>query len=58
MAMYGEHPPLKLAKDPSDSVWFWFICNGPHGERFSWVREFSHTNAIILSGLYINIINN
>ena len=42
MAMYGEHPPLKLAKDPSDPVWFWFICNGPHGERFSWVREFSH----------------
>jgi hypothetical protein len=39
MAMYGEHPPLKLAKDPSDPVWHWFICNGPHGERFSWARE-------------------
>ena len=39
MAMYGEHPPLKLAKDPSDPVWHWFICHGPHGERFSWTKE-------------------
>lgn len=39
MTMYGDHPPLKLAKDPSDPVWHWFICNGPHGERFSWVKD-------------------
>lgn len=38
MALYGKHPSLKLAEDPTDPVWRWFILNGPHGERFEWVR--------------------
>ena len=38
MALYGAHPPLKLAEDPTDPVWSWFILNGPHGERFQWER--------------------
>jgi hypothetical protein len=38
MALYGTHPPLALAEDPSDPVWHWFICNGPHGERFMWEK--------------------
>ncbi|MFB9865488.1 hypothetical protein [Rufibacter immobilis] len=38
MALYGTHPPLSLAEDPSDPVWHWFICNGPHGERFTWEK--------------------
>jgi len=38
MALYGTHPPLSLAEDPSDPVWHWFICNGPHGERFMWKK--------------------
>jgi hypothetical protein len=36
MALYGTHPPLRLAEDPTDPVWRWFILNGPHGERFQW----------------------
>jgi hypothetical protein len=38
MALYGTHPSLKLAEDPTDPVWRWFILNGPHGERFRWER--------------------
>jgi hypothetical protein len=38
MALYGTHPSLKLAEDPTDPVWRWFILNGPHGERFKWER--------------------
>lgn len=38
MAHYGTHP--RLSRDtpsPNDAVWHWFVCNGPHGERFEWV---------------------
>jgi len=38
MALYGTHPSLRLAEDPTDPVWRWFILNGPHGERFQWER--------------------
>lgn len=38
MALYGKHVSLKLADDPADSAWRWFILNGPHGERFKWVQ--------------------
>lgn len=38
MALYGAHPPLRLAEDPTDPIWRWFILNGPHGERFQWER--------------------
>ena len=38
MALYGTHPSMKLAEDPTDPVWRWFILNGPHGERFRWER--------------------
>ena len=26
----------RLGGDPSDSVWRWFVVNGPHGPDFSW----------------------
>jgi len=38
MAQYGTHP--RLTRDtppPNDAVWHWFVCNGPHGEKFEWV---------------------
>jgi len=38
MALYGKHESLKIADDPSDPAWRWFILNGPHGERFQWTR--------------------
>jgi hypothetical protein len=38
MALYGRHESLKLADNPSDPAWRWFILNGPHGERFQWKR--------------------
>lgn len=38
MAFYGNHPSIKLAEDPTDPIWRWFILNGPHGERFQWVK--------------------
>ena len=38
MALYGTHPSMKLAEDPTDPVWRWFILNGPHGDRFRWER--------------------
>ena len=38
MTLYGDHVSMKLADDPADPVWRWFILNGPHGERFEWVR--------------------
>ena len=38
MALYGNHASLNLADDPADPAWRWFILNGPHGERFKWVR--------------------
>ncbi len=34
--MYGSHPSIRLAVDPSDPVWHWFLFNGPHGEGFTW----------------------
>jgi hypothetical protein len=27
---------IKLGGDPSDSVWQWFVINGPHGPHFTW----------------------
>ncbi len=40
MSYYGKHPSLKRDTKPVDSnVWHWFVCNGPHGERFSWHKE-------------------
>ena len=40
MAHYGTHPKLTRSTEPIDtSVWHWFVCNGPHGERFTWHRE-------------------
>ena len=27
---------VRLGGDPSDSVWRWFVLNGPHGPDFSW----------------------
>jgi len=27
---------MKLAEEPTDPVWRWFILNGPHRERFQW----------------------
>jgi hypothetical protein len=38
MTQYGSHPSRRWIEDPSDPVWFWFVFNGPHGERFSWDR--------------------
>jgi len=26
----------RLGGDPSDSVWEWFLLNGPHGGHFTW----------------------
>ncbi len=41
MSHYGSHPSLKRATNPVDTaVWHWFICNGPHGERFEWQTNF------------------
>ena len=38
MAFYGKHPSLRRETPPAkDAVWHWFVCNGPHGERFQWV---------------------
>jgi hypothetical protein len=39
MTQYGSHPSRRWIEDPSDPVWFWFVFNGPHGERFSWDRH-------------------
>lgn len=25
-----------LGGDPTDDVWTWFLCNGPHGNSFTW----------------------
>lgn len=39
MAHYGKHPPLaRTTPAPDDAVWHWFVCHGPHGERFQWVE--------------------
>jgi hypothetical protein len=27
-----------MDRESRDPVWFWFVSNGPHGERFSWDR--------------------
>jgi hypothetical protein len=43
MTLYGKHESLKNADDPADLVWRWFILNGPHGERFQWVKYSSAT---------------
>jgi len=43
MAHYGKHPSLNHTTESVDAnVWHWFICNGPHGERFSWHRDSPH----------------
>ncbi len=39
MTQYGAHPSRRWIEDPGDPVWFWFVFNGPHGERFSWHRD-------------------
>lgn len=37
MAHYGKHPRLSRETPPiSDEVWHWFVCHGPHGEKFQW----------------------
>ena len=42
MSYYGIHPSLKRDSEPIDSnVWHWFVCHGPHGERFNWHKETS-----------------
>ena len=41
MTQYGSHPSRRWIEDPGDPVWFWFVFNGPHGERFSWHRDTS-----------------
>jgi hypothetical protein len=38
MTQYGSHPSRRWIEDPGDPVWFWFVFNGPHGQRFSWDR--------------------
>ena len=39
MAYYGKHPSLRKETPPAtNAVWHWFVCNGPHGERFQWVN--------------------
>ncbi len=49
MAHYGEHPKLSRSTEPIDtSVWHWFVCNGPHGERFTWQREHGHRDIDLL----------
>jgi hypothetical protein len=39
MSQYGTHPSRRWIEDPGDPVWFWFVFNGPHGERFEWQRD-------------------
>ena len=40
MSHYGKHPSLHRDTEPVDTaVWHWFVCNGPHGERFSWHKD-------------------
>ena len=39
MTWYGKHPSLSLTDDPDNPVWHWFLCNGPHGERFEWHKS-------------------
>src|SRR5678815_1443547 len=39
MSQYGTHPSRRWIEDPGDPVWFWFVFNGPHGERFEWKRD-------------------
>ena len=26
----------RLGGDYADTVWYWFLCNGPHGRDFTW----------------------
>ncbi len=34
---------MRRSTEPIDAgVWHWFICNGPHGERFNWHRDSPH----------------
>lgn len=34
---YGRHPRRRRDPEPEHpEVWLWFVCNGPHGERFDW----------------------
>jgi len=47
MAQYGSHPSRRWIEDPSDPVWFWFVFNGPHGERFSWPRDVDRLREVI-----------
>lgn len=51
MSHYGDHPRLSRATEPADtSVWHWFVCKGPHGERFTWHREQGRRSIERLSG--------
>jgi hypothetical protein len=46
MAQYGSHPSRRWIEDPGDPVWFWFVFNGPHGERFSWHRDITGRSSL------------
>lgn len=40
MSHYGTHPNLRRdTPPPSDEVWHWFVCNGPHGKGFQWANS-------------------
>jgi hypothetical protein len=54
MALYGRHESLKLADDPGDLAWMWFILNGPHGERFQWKRYGTLPSDIEMLGQFID----
>jgi hypothetical protein len=36
----GKHPG-RIRKNPAhdDAAWYWFVCDGPHGERFQWASH-------------------
>lgn len=50
MAHYGDHPRLTRSSEPVDAaVWHWFVCNGPHGEAFTWHREHGRSGVDLLT---------
>lgn len=50
MAHYGDHPRLTRSSEPIDaSVWHWFVCNGPHGDAFTWHREHGRSGVDLLT---------
>jgi hypothetical protein len=55
MSGYGKHPRIGRTTEPIDTaVWHWFVCNGPHGERFRWPHEFGRLRDIELLAEFIN----